>query len=362
MEYSSKMYDHWSRIPGHRRWSGMAKRLLLFEESDEAVKRQKVMDFYDQYGEEPTKKAFGVDRKLIYVWRKRVKKAGEKLTALKPGSTRPNRYRQMEVDSRIIAFIRNQREQYPKRSKEKLKPFVDSECQRLGLPCIAVSTIGKVIRRNNFFFAGRAATYHNPASRWAQKRRKKRIRVKHAPKPDLFGHLEMDTISRIVDALHVYVYTVIDVRLKFSFAYPYTRLNSQNTVDFFKKFLMVYPCAIQSIQTDNGLEFLGDFDDYLSSQGVRHAFTYPRCPRINGVIERYNRTLQEEFLAFNIHLFHTPKDFCVKLVDWLIYYNCYRVHQSLGLKSPMDYLILFGGMSNMSVTRTIVCMIGQTVL
>lgn len=65
------MYDLFSRIPGHRRWSGMAKRLEVFSQSDEAKKRHYVLAFYKQYGEEATKKALGVNRKLIYVWRKR---------------------------------------------------------------------------------------------------------------------------------------------------------------------------------------------------------------------------------------------------------------------------------------------------
>jgi len=194
--------------------------------------------------------------------------------------------------------------------------------------------------------------YHNPASKWGEMKHKKRVRVKHAPKPVDFGHLEMDTVVRIVDSIRVYLYTVIDIRMKFSFAYPYTKLNSQNTVDFFKKLRMVYPIPVVSVQTDNGLEFLGDFDAYCERHGVKHSFTYPRCPRINGVVERFNRTMSEELLEPNLHLLHDPLTFCAKLVDWLIYYNCYRVHQSLGLQTPMGYLISEGGMSKKSVACT----------
>ena len=44
--------------------------------------------------------------------------------------------------------------------------------------------------------------------------------------------------------------------------------------------------GIKVVQTDNGSEFLGVFDKYLKERGIEHKFTYPRCPKINGYIER----------------------------------------------------------------------------
>lgn len=51
-----------------------------------------------------------------------------------------------------------------------------------------------------------------------------------------------------------------------------------------------------AVQTDNGSEFLGVFDQYCQTHDIPHFFTYPRSPRINGGIERFNRTIQEEFI------------------------------------------------------------------
>jgi transposase InsO family protein len=138
------------------------------------------------------------------------------------------------------------------------------------------------------------------------KKRKKYVRVKQSPNPDNFGYLEMDTVLKVVNGIKFYLYTAVDVRMKFSYAYPYLKLNSRNTVDFFKKLQLVFPVPIREVQTDNGLEFLDDFDDYLLNHGIKHNFTYPRCPRINGVIERFNRTIQEDFLEFNLEYLFTP--------------------------------------------------------
>ena len=331
----------------------MISSLRKFDVSDIAKERMRIISFYETYGERATHGAFGTNRKTISVWKKRVRVGNSHLVSLTPASTRPKTVRSMLVDRRLVSYIRFQREQFPRRSKEKLKPFVDQEAKQLGIPSIATPTIGKVIKRNNLFFAGKAKVYHNPASQWSQQKRKKYTRVRHAPNPDLFGYLEMDTILKVANGIKFYLYTAVDVRMKFSYAYPYTRLTSQNTVDFFKKLQLVFPVSIREVQTDNGLEFLGDFERYLVKHGIKHNFTYPRCPRINGVVERFNRTIQEDFLEFNLHLIYTPRDFCVKLADWLVYYNCYRVHQSLGLISPMDYLVTNGGMSKKSVSSTI---------
>lgn len=350
----SHAYPILSRIRGLKEVMPMIASLRKFDIEEVAQERMKILFFYERYGEHATREAFGVSRKTIWVWRKRLTKGNDHLVVLIPTPTKPKTLRTMRVDLRLVAYIRSQREQFPRRSKEKLKPFVDEECRRLGVSTIATSTIGKVIKRNNLFFFKGKRIYHNPASKWSQKKERMRVRVKHAPKPVDFGHLEMDTVVKIVDSIKFYLYTAIDIRMKFSFAYPYTKLNSQNTVDFFKKLQFVYPVPVVEVQTDNGLEFLGDFDSYLERYKVNHSFIYPRCPRINGVVERFNRTMSEELLEPNLHLLHDPLLFCAKLVDWLIYYNCYRVHQSLGLQTPMGYLISEGGMSKKSVACTLI--------
>ena len=61
---------------------------------------------------------------------------------------------------------------------------------------------------------------------------------------------------------------------------------------------MIYPGEIHTWQTDNGSENLGDFHKYLKKDGI----LYPWCPKINAYIERYHRTVQEEFIGHHIHL------------------------------------------------------------
>ena len=330
----------------------MLSSLRRFDESEIAKQRLKIIKFYQKYGEKATKEAFGVDRKLIYIWRKRLKKGKGKLSSLAPLSTRPKRTRRMMTEPRIIKFIKNLREQHPRLGKEKIKPFLDEYCQKENLETISESTIGKVIKRNKLFFQRSGRVYHDPASGWAKRKRKRRLRIRYSPKHQELGHLQADSITLFVDGLKRYIFSAIDSKLKFSFSLCYKSLNSRNGQDFFRKMERVYPFRIKSLQTDNGLEFLGELDDYLKKKSIPHFFSYPRCPRINGVVERYQRSLQEEFVNHHLGLIDNTKLFNQKMVEYLIWYNTKRVHQSLGLKSPMDYLVSRGLMSKKCVTST----------
>jgi putative transposase len=115
-----------------------------------------------------------------------------------------------------------------------------------------------------------------------------------------------------------------------------------------KKLESIYPyeTGIHVVQTDNGSEFLPEFNEYLNKRNIKHNFIYPRCPRINGFIERSKnllkksadykgvRTLQEEFIDLRLNLLLEDIDeFNRKLMDNLVWYNTERPHESLNNKS-----------------------------
>jgi transposase InsO family protein len=61
---------------------------------------------------------------------------------------------------------------------------------------------------------------------------------------------------------------------------------------------------------------------------------------MNAKIERYNRTVQEEFADWRQETMADDiSQFTQELMDWLIWYNTKRPHWSLNLKSPMQYLL-----------------------
>ena len=333
----------------------MISSLRNFDTSEVAQERLRIINFYDQYGEKATKQAFGADRKVIGRWRVRLKVGNGHLSALAPYSTRPHHTRTPVTNPLIVEFIRQQREPYPI-GKEKLKPDVDAYCLQINIPTISGSTIGNIIKRNHFFYQRPTGKiYHDPSSAWATKsvNKKKRLRMKHSPKPEEYGHIISDTVEKVVDGVKRYFMSAIDIKLKFALTLEYPRITSTNMKDFYFRFKEVYPNTVRLWQSDNGSENLGIFDQQLEEDKIPHYFIYPNCPQIDTFIERYNRTLQEEFLDYHLDELIDIQQGNKLLVDWNIHYNTKRRHHSLGLLSPIQYLIEKGEMSQMSLTYTI---------
>ena len=351
MDHYAHAYPIFSRIRGYRRYQKMLSSLRRFDKSEVARQRQRIMAFYDKYGEQATKEAFGADRKVISRWRKKLRQHGGALEGLVPGSTKPNRSRTMTVATEIVQFIRQIRQEHPRLGKEKIKPLLDEFCQSNGLKTIAESTIGKVIKRHKLFYQKSSRVYHDPSIR--RQAKTKRLRVKRSPRHEDFGHIISDTVERVTDGVKDYFYNAIDAKLKFAFTLNYKRLNSRNMKDFYERFKTVYPLPIKDWQNDNGPENQGEFEAELRKGQIPHLFSYPRCPKINSIIERYNRTLQEEFIDNHLDVIHDKSLFHLRLAQYLLFYNTKRIHKSLNKMTPVDYLIKKGGMSHLYGTYTL---------
>ncbi|MGB9694101.1 MAG: DDE-type integrase/transposase/recombinase, partial [Fervidobacterium sp.] len=147
---------------------------------------------------------------------------------------------------------------------------------------------GKIIKRERWFL------YLGKRTKHTIRPNKQRVFGYEVKEPgDLF---QIDTLVRFEHGIKRYILTAIDVVSKFAFAYTYRSCSSISTSDFIQKLVQITPYEIKGIQTDNGSEFLNHFDKLAAKQGIVHFFTYPKCPKQNGVIERFNRTLQEEFV------------------------------------------------------------------
>ena len=357
MDHYAKAYPIFSRIKGLKGVKRMLSSLRKFSSSEIAQQRMKIIKLYEQYGEKTTIETFGTDRKVISRWKLRMKRNSGRLESLVPYSTRPQHFRTVKYAVKVVEFIREQREVHPGIGKEKLKPLLDEYCKLKelnDLKTVSESTIGNIIKRHKFFYQKKGRYYHNPNGKWAQNEAKKtkRPRVKHPPKHQEFGHILSDTVIRLDNGLRSYYISAIDAKLKFVLTLNYSRLSSRNMLDFYRRFKSVYPGNIIDWQTDNGAENLGEFDDALKADQIPHYFSYPHCPKIQTYIERYNRTLQEEFIDNNLDILDDKILFNQKLADYLIWYNTIRPHKSLDLKSPLGYLIEKGEMSQMSLTYT----------
>ena len=55
------------------------------------------------------------------------------------------------------------------------------------------------------------------------------------------------------------------------------------------------PFEVKAIQIDGGSEFQGVFEEVCKQYGIKLFILPPRSPKLNGYVERANRTHTEEF-------------------------------------------------------------------
>lgn len=308
---------------------------LTFSISDAAAFRLHVLDHYYRFGIRSSVNAFNIPRTTIYTWKKDFENGGRRLQSLIPKSTRPANTREMRLDPKLLEFIKSMREEYGHLGKLKLKPFLDEYAKSLGVASYGATKIGKIIKRKHFFFD---KTTKN-------KRKKKRkpltIRIKYAPRETIPGYVEMDTISIWAVEKKYFFVTAIDIVTKFAWVKLVKNHSSSEAKLALLEFQKEYGKPLRVVQTDNGSEFLNVFDDYLQEVDIKHEFIYQQKPKVNCVVERFNRTVQEEFLERNDEYMYDKERFNQKLTNYLIWYNTKRPHYSLGQISPKEYMQRF---------------------
>lgn len=270
---------------------------LGFDSNDKAKLKLRVIEVFEKSGLEATQLAFpGISRRTIYRWRKRYLESGKRLTSLLPKSTKPHKLREMYVHPKTLGFIKELRKKYPRLSKYKIKVFLDIFCEENNLKNCSISWIGKVINRYSFFFNKRY-----PARR--KIRKQKVTRVKYCPKQkDLkLGYLQIDGIKVFFENKNYYFLAAIELKSRQSFAKRVKTLSSATAKEFLEKILNQVEYQIHTVQTDNGSEFKGFFDKALEEiNETKHLWSYPRSPKTNGYVERFNWTIQDEFINYEI--------------------------------------------------------------
>lgn len=325
VRYSQMRFSSPSRYAG---WMKTITNALTLESSDVAQFRFHVLDVYYHHGWQAAVSAFKIGKSTLYDWKKQYEQSTKNVGSLVPHSTRPRRVRQMAVDPRMLSLLRAMRTTYGTISKYKLKPFLDAYAREIGIPSVGVTTIGKMIKRYRLWDTRRPHRVHHRFSV---------SRSRHAPKETTPGYLEMDSITVYVAGTKWLFMTIIDVVTKVAHVAVVPSLSALHAVKVLQTFLHRYPYRVRIIQTDNGSEFLASFHMFLEEYGIIHQFIYPRSPRINGVVERFNRTIQEEFLNRSDELFYDKSTFLKKLEDYLLWYNTKRPHYALKYQVPLVY-------------------------
>jgi len=301
--------------------------------SDVSRNRLKVIRWHEDHGKNVTRTAnhFSFSRPTIHAWLARYRSEG--VAGLKDHSHRPVRVRvptwTAELEQKVLAL----REQYPRWGKDKLAVLLERE----GVS-VSVSMTGRILKH----LKDSGQLVEPPAA--------KRHGGRHPPRPYAIrkprGYLaqepgdlvEVDTVDlRPLPGVILKHFTARDIVTRWDVLGVYTRASANCAAQFLDAIQARTPYPVKAIQVDGGSEFKADFEALCQERGLALFVLPPRSPKLNGCVERGNRTHREEF--YDVYdLEWTVGGLRPDLLEWERVYNTIRPHQALGYLTPQEYI------------------------
>lgn len=277
-------------------------------------------------------KTFEMSRATLYRWIGRFDPAN--LKSLADQSRRPKQLRRPLWSLDLIKAVRALREQYPRWGKDKLVVLI----KKRGLQTSA-STVGRILsdlkRRGILVEPPRQKMYKN-------KRRYPRSYAIRKPKDYLVtkpGDLvQLDTLDiRPLPGVILKQFTARDCISRWDVCQVHSRATAKTATLFLDALLARMPFAIRAIQIDGGSEFHAEFEQECKKRAILLFVLPPKSPKLNGHVERANRTHTEEFYEVE-NCSWTVSELNHQLLQWEHTYNFIRPHQALAYLTPAEYL------------------------
>lgn len=321
-------------VPEYGKWN-LLRDIGKQKLSKDAQLKLEWIIFYHTLGRKkvlPTAKHFGINPKTLHKWKKRFKE--DNLLTLEEISRKPKDLRTWTLTSLEIERVKHLRREYIKLGKKKLKLLYQERYKEN----ISTWKIERVIRRY--------ALYPNKAEHGylvkRREQRKPKIRI-HMVKERIteiqeFGFLwHSDSIVLWWNGRRIVIFTGIEQYTRIAYARIYPTNSSSYAEDFLKRLLIVSDNKIRIMHSDNGSEFKGDFEKICKTLGILQIYSRAYTPKDNAMLERFNRTIQEEWLSQLAQGLDDMERANDALLDWLIFYNSQRPHQALDYKTPLQY-------------------------
>jgi len=296
-------------------------------------RRLQWFDWHASHGENVslTCRHFGISRQTFYRWRERYNP--QDLRSLGDHSSQPRNVRQRTWTTEEVVAVRKLRERFPFWGKAKLAVLLLGDGIRL-----SVSRIGRILA-----YLKRTRQLKEPLRRTSAQRRpwqrpyatrKPRSYVAQSP-GDI---VQLDTMDvRPEPGIVLKQFTAVDVVSRWSVPTIASRATAASAVRALEQLIARTPFPIKAIQVDGGSEFMAHFEEFCRQHGLLLFVLPPRSPKLNGCVERLNRTYREEFYNCSTAT-PTVAGFQKDLRHWEHIYNHIRPHQALGYLTPAAYL------------------------
>jgi transposase InsO family protein len=268
--------------------------------------------------------SMNISRQCAHKWWSRYRHEG--VDGLRDRSSRPltcPHQTAAKIERRIIAL----------RQSRKLGP-----ARLAGIVGIPASTVHRVLVRHGM-----------NRLRWMDRPTGRVIRRIETSRPGELVHIDVKKLARIPDggghkfhgrtaavlhkrAGYTHVHTAIDAYSRLAYSEFAGTENTDNCVAFLHRAIAWFAArgiVVDKILTDNGngyRSFL--WRDTCDQLGIKHRRTRPYHPATNGKVERFNRTLLDEWAY--ARLWKTEASRARALDRWLHTYNHHRHHTAIG--------------------------------
>lgn len=274
---------------------------------------------------------FGISKATLYRWHNSVDLKDP--STLKDKSRRPKRLRKPNWTHEQILAVRDLRNQYPCWSKDKLAVLLRSR----GV-ILSSSTVGRILS----YLKRRGELRESPRRTISVKRKVLRPYAIRKPKDysaEQPGDLvQLDTLDvRPVAGVVLKQFTARDVISKWDVLEVHRRATAITARLFIATLQRRMPFRIRAIQVDGGSEFYAEFEEACKDLSIKLYVLPPKSPKLNGSVERANRTHTEEFYEVT-DCSWSVSALNPQLIKWEYTYNCIRPHAALNLKSPLQFL------------------------
>ena len=302
--------------------------------SREAQRRVKWFDYYERNGRNARKtcRHFDISPDTFYKWKKRYD--SRRLVTLENKSHRPKRVRQHTWTPVMEQAILELRERYPRWGKEKLAVLLAEKGMK-----ISVSMVGRILRRLK-----ERGVLVEPSLNHVSARKRLRSRPYAIRKPKEYmarepgDIVQLDTLDvRPLPGVVLKQFTARDVVSRWDVLGASTKATATSAARFIESIRERMPFDVKAFQIDGGSEFQGVFEEACEQYGIKLFVLPPRSPKLNGYVERANRTHTEEFYEVTDTSFEMA-ELNKALLKWEYIYNTIRPHQSLGYLTPQKFL------------------------
>lgn len=276
-----------------------------------------------------TSEYFGISRKTFHKWLKRFDETD--LKSLEENSRSPITRRTWEVtpeeEKQIITLRKETKCVY---GKKKLKKLYFRKYAEV----ISTWKIERVIRIHKLY----REKVVEKAKVETKRKKKNKLLIKNVEKKNEYGFIwHVDTIIIWWYGSRRAIFTATEDITKISFARAYGTNSSSHGADFLKRLVFLVDGKVEIMHSDNGSEFEKHFEEACGILGIQQAFSRPRTPKDNPSLERFNRTIQDEWLSLSEVGLDDINEANKDLTSWLIEYNNYRPHESLDYLTPLEY-------------------------